>query len=358
MLSHMAVVMQTVLLLACSHAPAVREETAPPEGQSGLTLQPFWSIEGHWTGIDVDTLNQEVYSLQDLGFSTVHKKWDALLVRIGSQGQILGGVRLEADRAMPKSFALIRWAPSVECGIVTSARWTSDVIHAFLPNGQLAWRFSAPDAPNDVKVIEIENGLTAVVIGCNGAGGLCAVGLDGNLLWRNGKLRNVWSVDSIKANGVGGRLVATSTEQGLHVMDARGEVAQHIRIGFDPRLVATVGGDTPGMCVVGTRGPSVARIRLPHHGAFDWKVVVEPARASYLDQVTVSQDARLIAAASSVDGKVFVFNAVDGHLIATVEGGPHCRAAWLSSDRQTILITASVRRLSAFKVREPSRGPL
>jgi hypothetical protein len=246
--------------------------------------------------------------------------------------------------------------------------WGDSVV-AFNAAGKTLWKQTSGDGIDDVWAADLDgDGCDEVIVGYNGSGGLHVFNHDGKRRWKNTQLTNVWSVTSGQV--VGGKrlqVIAAGGTAGAHIFDANGTSLKTLKGPFDPLrvgvvlltqhdsfdtiLFATSGDDHEGgiIAAVDSRGKTLWRHTLP-------KRLSVHSMASCSTRPWVA----LCGGSQSDSDTVIVMDCRDGKILADLSNqGYRTRAAWANADNgdTPILLVATVRALSAFRVMAPPSSP-
>jgi hypothetical protein len=136
----------------------------------------------------------------------------------------LDGAR-KSTNALPDRFAVIECGRHREKGprLLGYSTWSKEV-RVLDRTGAVAWTYTGPTGVNGAHWGDLDgDGTDEMVVGMNGFGGLHAVSADGQLLWQNKNIGNVWNQAVISA-APGRTALVFATEAGgsIRVFDAAG----------------------------------------------------------------------------------------------------------------------------------------
>lgn len=243
--------------------------------------------------------------------------------------------------------------------------WGDSVI-AFNSAGKTLWKQSGGDAVDDACAVDLDgDGQDEVIVGYNGRGGLHVFDHAGVRRWKNTELSNVWHVTAGVFFGDKRKEVVAPSGDKIHIFDADGKIRKELDVAFTPFFVGVVRLATHApfdIILVGGSGDSGGSIAaLDGNGKSLWTHNVATfEKFELVDSMVMCQAHRWVAFSTSKHGDVTVLDCSDGKIIAnTGDRGHEPRVAWATADdgNTPVLLVATVRGLSAFRVKPLSAAP-
>jgi hypothetical protein len=248
---------------------------------------------------------------------------------VDTLARIVGhSLRVGVDHDQPVVFVFKLWGSKVS---------------AYTAKGEPLWSYDTSDGIDDVWPVDLDgDGVSELIVGLNGFGGVLALGADGHVLWNNRDIGNVWHVTAGPMDDKTLRVLTTSADGDLHVFSVKGEPVSSV----NPQCYATairlgdrpfIGGSVDEGSVVKTLDPS------------RWTTTVSKDKVG-IGTLAAASSVPWIAV-STTSGHVYAINAAGGAVDGVASTGDRSPdLTWTNTGDSALLISASHRGLTAYRV--------
>jgi beta-lactamase regulating signal transducer with metallopeptidase domain/outer membrane lipoprotein-sorting protein len=226
-------------------------------------------------------------------------------------------------------------------------------------DGKTLWTYPGSWGVTDFCAVDLDQDhRDEVIVGFGGSTGLHAIDSDGQMLWKNTSIGNVWHVAAGNLEGDAfPEIVSTSAKGIVHIFDRNGESVRTLDPGFYANMVRISKPDGQhGLIIAGgsivkkanDETQEIHRVAaLDSAGNLKW-TLDESAR---IQNATTSNSKPWVAISNS-NGTVRVIDVLSGKEIANVGGqGERSDVAWLSTSTDDALLVITNRvAVSAYRI--------
>jgi WD40 repeat protein len=316
-----------------------------PEQDAGK-LEMAWSIGGAYSGVTVGADHRTIYAIDRKKRCSVLDP-SGLTIRSTLLDWNPGNARLASSLDGKETLiGFSTWSPSFS---------------VFTADGKKLWEDGVGQGIDDVWPADLNgDGIDEIIVGYNGSTGLHVFSIEGQRLWHNAGIGNVWHVTAGDVEGLGKKAVISTSAQGkVHIFDAAD--GHSIRT-LDPKLYGNMVRTAPAIpsskgeviLVVGSEKAKKTMVAMSGEGKVHWRLEIG-TDANSCTELIVSPDGALAALACMGD-LLCVVDIAKGQIIARARDlGRISGVAWCRQPEGAgpLLLVCSENGLSAFKITTP-----
>jgi len=343
-------------LLYVGYSPAYRVVTPPAEGR--LLVEQIWSNDDDWASIDADRRTPGIYGLRGVHSDGTEAGWMAEVCRVGEDGSIESAIGIAGKEDAPNTYFRVYRRDALGALGFVCAGVAVDRIHAFAEDGSARWERRLPKSIKDIAACDLDgDGADEIVVGASE--GVFALSGTGEDLWCASEGRWIDVVVGLGAVGGDRGQVLASGHGPAWLLDGEGRVVRSYKWDKAPFTITVAGAATGGQLLVGARPSPFNLQALAYDGTIQWSVRDDDARVrrAFFLQPQASPDGERIAVAFK-DGQIMFYDASTGDRVGDVRSPqwPYPSIAWRrASDGSDMLVVASVRGMTAYRVRAESK---